>query len=378
MRALSILCLLSIAGCGARSGLEITSDAAGLDAPRLDGGRRDAGTDAPGLDTPPPRDVPRLDTPPPDGCIAVNVELTPILAEVLLVIDRSTSMGWALTGPTGPGASRWSILDNALRTELPRWDASSDLGALFFPEVGDACGTGGVPDLTPIPSGAASVLSLFGAAGPGGRTPTAAAMMVAQRYFETHRDPGRPQAVVLATDGAPNCNPDLDRRTCRCTGGAGLPVGCTEAALCLDDARAVTSITALASIDVPTYVIGIDGDPDPELSRVLTRLAVAGGRPNPLDPGRGYYSVTRPTDLGAALTVIEASIARCTLELEGPAPMDAPTTVTIDGDVIPHDPTRTDGWEWSTDGEGHIELFGPACDRAQDGARHELELDVTC
>lgn len=366
-------------GCGARTGLTDREDAPRLDAPRLDA----PALDAPGLDAPVPPDVPAdtgVDAPVPDGCRPVRVALTPITAEILLVLDRSTSMSWSLTGPTGAGPSRWSILGGALRAELPAWDGSSDLGLLFFPEPGGTnCTTASVPHLEPAPDGSGPLLSRLAATMPGGRTPTAAAMTTARDWFVAHRDPDRPQAVVLATDGAPNCNAALDARTCRCTNGAGLPAGgCPERELCLDDTRTLAVIADLLGAGVPTYVVGIDGEPDPALSIVLTRMAAAGGRPNPLDPARAYYSVRRPEDLGAALERIEASIARCVLVLERPAPEDRPLTVTLDGALVPADPSGTDGWRWTSDGSGRVELHGPTCDRAQDGASHVLELLVDC
>lgn len=349
-------------GCGAKTGLSVPDT--GPDAPF------DAPFDAP-RDTPP--DVPI------DACVERTIPLTPVRPEVMFVLDRSTSMGWALTGPDGAGPTRYAILRDALAAQLPRYDDRSDMGLLLYPaEFGSSCSAAPEPQLTPIPGNASALLAAVNASGPGGRTPTAEALAAARTYFVDHPDATRARAVVLATDGAPNCNAALDGARCPCTGGAGLPVGACggDAELCLDDVRTISVIEALAAVGVPTYVIGIDGDPDPALAEVLSRMASAGERPNPLDPERGFYSVRRATDLAAAFDRIQASIVSCTLSLSASLPTDRAFVVTFDGAVLPRDATRTEGWEVG-DIEGTVVLYGEACMRAQEGV-HVLEVEVLC
>ena len=157
------------------------------------------------------------------------------------------------------------------------------------------------------------------------------------------------------------------------TGGS-----CTSTpSLCLDDARTIDVIGRLSSDAVPTYVIGIDGDPDPAVSAVLTRLAVAGGRPNPLDPGRGFYSVQRPEDLAAAFDVIQASIARCALAVPTPVSPRADVLVSIDGLPVSRDEMRREGWNWSAEDSEVLVLYGDACLVAQMG-EHSFALTITC
>lgn len=372
VRPALVTCVTLLAACGARTGL-LLPDADG----ELDAGRRDASAiDARPIDAPPDTFVP------PDVCVPRAIEVTPIRAEVMFVLDRSTSMGWALTGPDGAGPSRWSILVDTLHSELPRYDATTDMGLLLFPsdDGGSFCNTAAEPQLAPREDASSSMLSIVDSTGPGGRTPTADGMASARDYFMGHPDRSRVRAAVLATDGAPNCNPDLDGSSCPCTGGAGLPVGGScrmDPSLCLDDTRSADVLAELFAAGVPTYVIGIDGDPDPALSAVLTRLARAGGRPNPLDPVRGYYSVRRPADLGAAFDRIQSSIERCSLSVASPPPPGAEPILTIDGEDVPHDPTRTEGWEWIDEADLTMALHGEACRRVQLGS-HTLELVTRC
>lgn len=384
MRRLSLVpFVIALAACGARSGLEIADDArtTSIDA-SIDAARGpDASLDA---FTPPPPDAPPdagRDAPI-DACSESSFALTPIRPEIMFVVDRSTSMSWSLTGPSGPGPTRWSILVDALREQLPAYDARSDMGLTLYPAEGtgaERCSAAVDPQVDPAAMQAEPILERVTASSPGGRTPTAAALESAERWFLTHPDISHVRAVVLATDGAPNCNDSLDPRRCPCTGGAGLPIGCMggDAQLCLDDARTLAIIERLAAREVPTFVIGIDGDPDPALSDVLREMALAGGRPNPLDPGRAYYSVRNADDLSAAFDRIQASIVSCSLAVELPGRPERPVAVSLDGEVLPQDPSRTEGWEWSADREQTILLYGEACTRAQMGS-HELTLEILC
>jgi hypothetical protein len=371
---------LCLAACGAKSGLDITEDDASIDAARAPDASRDAAIDAvPTPDAPPDATFDVGRDAPIDACIEQRFALTPIRPEIMFVVDRSTSMGWGLTGPGGAGPTRWSILVDALREQLPRYDERSDMGLTLFPaEGGDRCTVASDPRLAPAPLQASPILDVVVASGPGGRTPTASGLEAADRWFASHPDISHVRAVVLATDGAPNCNAALDPRRCPCTSGAGLPTGCGgESELCLDDARTLDVITRLASREVPTYVIGIDGEPDPALSDVLREMAIAGGRPNPLDPARGYYSVRRASDVSSAFDRIQASIVSCSLAIELADRPDRPVAVTLDGEVLPRDPSRTEGWEWSDERAQTILLYGEACTRAQDG-EHVLDLTILC
>ncbi len=370
-----LLSLVLLSSCGAKTGL----GAEGMDSGVLRDSGTDVGRDV-GVDTgrDAPFDVGR--DAPVDACAEGVIALQPIRPEVMFVLDRSTSMSWSLTGPDGAGPARWSILVDALQTQLPRYDMDSDMGLLLYPEMGaERCSVSTEPALAPAPRNAGIVLDRVNATGPGGRTPTAAALNTALRFFRTHPDPSHVRAVVLATDGAPNCNASLDANRCACTNGAGLPFGMCfmDATLCLDDVETITAIESLAAEAVPTYVVGIDGDPDPALSAVLTRMARAGERPNPLDAMRAYYSVRRPEDLSAAFDRIQASIISCTLAFEGVLPSDRPTQVSIDGTPVRRDPMRLEGWEFSEDRPNTVTLYGDACVAAREGTPR-IQFDVLC
>ncbi len=304
-------------------------------------------------------------------CTPGEFTLTRNDPEVLLVIDRSGSMALDLSGGTGR-PSRWEALQESLSGSLAAYDDSVAMGALFFPDpsVRVDCAVASSPTVSPRRGALASVLGVF-ARGTDGRTPTWAALRSAGAYLGARAAPGRSLAMVLATDGAPNCNGSLDGQRCTCTGlgGTGQQSCEVDPALCLDDQRTVEAVLTLARQGIPTYVVGIDGDDDPTLVTVLDRLATAGGRPNPASAGqRRYYSARSPEDLASAFDAIQRSITRC--ELHAPSrPSDEDSVdVLVDGVAVARDRSRADGWDWTSTSGATLGLYGATCERLSSGA----------
>jgi hypothetical protein len=308
------------------------------------------------------------------------VDLEPAAAQLMFVIDRSGSMRFSLAGqdPPPPGqASRWETLRAALAQTILPFDAQIAMGAKFFPEVvpanglGDpaqACRTDDGVGIAPARGHATRILGVFDTTEPLGGTPTADALRIAADYLLQSR--GVARTMVLATDGAPNCNPGLDQARCVCTSPTANDV-CALATdgqyICLDDARTVAQIgTIFQTQKIPVYVIGIGGLEKPEFHQVLDAMAVAGGRPLP--GASKYYNVQSSSDLTSALATIRDSIAGCTY-LTPSAPTDPNAiSIEIDGKSIPRDPSHTSGWDWVDQTYGEIAFFGAACAAAGGGS----------
>lgn len=345
-------------GCGAKTGLDVPDLEAGIDVPDV----------ADAADVRVPRDVAR------PMCTAGTFTLAARSSELMLVIDRSGSMQQGLIARGG--ASKWNLLRAALATTLPRFEAQINVGALFYPEDGAesrtaACALANIPmvDISPSTTNTAPVLSVFDATAPGGGTPTAAALLRAYTWFIRHPNRTRTRFIVLATDGAPNCNGALDPATCICGGPAGGFGGCggrfSDPSRCLDDVRTVSTIEQLLNnpaTSIPTYVIGLAGDDSPAFRATLTAMAAAGGRPRITDTGqRTFYDVQSPADLNRAFASIQNAIARCTfLTPSHPTDPDG-LTMQINGVTVPRDTSRINGWDWTDRAGGELTLFGAAC-----------------
>ncbi|MDB4998834.1 MAG: hypothetical protein JWM74_6266 [Myxococcaceae bacterium] len=295
-------------------------------------------------------------------------------AQLMFVIDRSGSMALDLSGNTPRLApTRWQTLETGLRQTIVPFSAQLAMGAKFFPEPtnnqGDAeqaCRTDQGVGIPPALNNANAILDVFTKTSPRGGTPTSEAVRLAAEYVANQRTVAR--AIVLATDGAPNCNGKLNRQTCTCTSTdstacRGQFDGQYE---CLDDTRTITVIGDIFKTrQIPVYVVGIGGSELPAYLATLDAMAVAGGRPKPVSPK--YYHVQTPTEMNSALTTIRDSVSRCTF-ITPSVPTDPNAiSIEINGAQVPRDPTRVEGWDWVDQTYGVVAFFGTACTSASGG-----------
>lgn len=326
----------------------------------------------------------------PNVCVPGRFVLERRTAAVMFLLDRSTSMNLGINGMT-TRPTRWEAVRDGLAITLPRFDALIQTGAVFFPrvprgnDIGALCEVLPNVDVVPATNRAADVLGILRSTGPMGGTPTFQALRVAQSYFSSDTSRGRARYIVLATDGGPNCNEALDPIgpppcTCTSTNMAGMPT-CSLSANgrynCLDDRRTLMAIHEAAVQGVPTYVIGIDDPSRPELTDVLNRMAIEGGRPSVGTGVQRYYSARRAEDLLRAFDTITTAIARCAY-----VTASRPTTVddirlSANGSPLSRDTDHRDGWDWTDPNYGEITLFGATCDRVV-AANARLEAQVGC
>lgn len=305
-------------------------------------------------------------------CIPGRFVLERRQASVLFVIDRSRSMRFSLDGQeeVPREAWRWTALRNALASALPPFEHSLMMGALFFPDEqgGSTCSilrTAGI-DIHPDLRNTDAILAVLDRTEPWGGTPTYEALRRAHTYLLSRMDRTRSAHIVLATDGAPNCNPDLPSMNCVCTFRPDPTDPRCPSHNCLDDVRTIAAIATIARSGTPVYVIGIDDPSQPDLNQVLHRMAIAGGRPN-TEPGQpAYYSVRSTDALVRAFTSIQRSITQCTFVT--PSRPDNPDDIRIEvnGIPIPRDETHRNGWDWTDQTFGELAFFGPACDQISD------------
>jgi hypothetical protein len=369
--------LVLMASCGSRTGLFGISDDI-IDLP-----------DGSTPDSPSPPDA-RPDGPLP--CKPGRFPFERAIAQLMFVLDRSGSMAFALDGtqPVGgvlpPGIpSRWQVLHGGLTKAIVPFDTTIAMGAKFYPEVSppgpgdpDACLTDLGVGLAPAPGNATQILDTFDTTEPKGGTPTSEAIRLAAQYLSTAR--GVARTMILATDGAPNCNPDLDQESCLCTvmlaSGTEVCKGAPDGSNCLDDTRTISVVKNIFETQkIPVYVLGIGGAEQLAFLRVLDDMAVAGGRAKPTSPK--HYSVQTEAEMNAALASISSSVAQCTF-LTPSAPTDpSAITVEIDGQRIPRDTTHTNGWDWVDQAYGTLAFFGAACDAAS-APKPEISGVIRC
>ena len=342
--------VVAVASCGSRTGLLVDTTIPA-----------DAAADAP-LDSAVP-------------CVPGTFDFQLALTQLMFVIDRSGSMQFDLAGNRDQPRTnwRWTILHDALAETITSFDEQISMGAKFFPErdvhdgsdAAEACRTESGVGIPPARGNAQKILSAF-TPYPIGGTPTSEAVRLAAQFLTGNR--GVARTIVLATDGAPNCNGDLTSSSCICTSRdpvTGLPScgGRNGAYSCLDDKRTIQTIQDIASgQNIPIYVIGLGNESTTFLS-TLDAMAVAGGRPRPTTPR--HYNVQSPADLTDALQSIRDTVAKCTyLTPSAPSNPDD-ILVQISGVTVVRDPAKTNGWDWVDQAYGELALFGDACTKAQ-------------
>jgi hypothetical protein len=334
-----------------------------------------------------------------DECGATSVEATFSAANVLLVIDKSSSMD---DQPKGFELKKWQALKAALEPALTAVQDEISFGLLLYPfrtqseiplDCFEGCcevptGTAAIQvGIEPGSGSVAKVMDALNATGPGGGTPTAAALGAALSYFTTGdgKDLQGDRFVLLATDGGPNCGgndticgadqctPNLDGLCPAAQGNC-----CAgEGSYCLTDTAVVQKIRALADASVPTFVIGIPGTE--RYADYLNAFASAGGVPNPKAPPN-YYAVS--ADGGVAqltqtfVDITTHLVRSCDVELGPVAPPKTFVNVAVDCDIVPFEDGA--GWDISADSPSTLVLAGDTCKQVKRQGARRIDVVFGC
>jgi len=293
----------------------------------------------------------------------------------MFVLDRSGSMDTAMDA-TRNSPTRWEALSSSLATVLPSVDNAMAIGALLFPTPGSgssSCSVVDRADVHPAAGNVGALVGLMSSNPPGGSTPTASAIDTAAGLVLGLRTATAARALVLATDGEPNCNPLLSTRTCRCTtGAANAPSTCTSPVRCLDDTRTESIIEKYEAQGLPTYVVGIQSQGDTQFMDVLNAMAIAGGRPRP-GATESYYAADSATELNTALEAIRDQVGACTYLTTSVPDLNGSIVISLDGTELP-----TEQWMWGNMANGEIILIGDACQAAAAEMTPSLTAVVQC
>jgi hypothetical protein len=286
------------------------------------------------------------------GGSKMQAEARPV--NVVVLLDRSLSMNTALSATESK--TRWQAMREALSTALSGVQDRISFGLKLFPDSTADCAVT-QPGLTvEIGLGAnavASIDSAITAAVPAGGTPVAIALGQLLDYYSSAAATTLEgdKVVLLATDGAPNCNGALTCEQSACIANIENPeqtqnICQFEPAQCLDTLATVERIKALKDAGVRTVVLGIPGTEYAQYQDALNQMAIAGGLFNN-DPSFYYYSVRADAGIQGLATTLETItkglIKSCSLQLTS-VPQDLGLlNVTIDGKNIAQ--SGPDGWQ---------------------------------
>jgi len=299
------------------------------------------------------------------GCGAIEVEpmikmtttMTTVPGNLLLVFDKSGSMNEAWNG----GSSKWLAATGAVTSAItPLKDKIAKAGAIFFP-LPDGCNVPAISsgqqiDFMPGAQFVTAWNSFISANNPNGMTPTGDATVAADSALMT----ALPMlmgttAVVLITDGDPNCNTD-DNQVLQLVGG-------------------------WLSKGVMTHVLGLPGSGN-AMSR-LTAIAVAGGTNTfilPTDPMALQMELEKIVS-SSVQTMTTSAFDSCTimLPMKPPNPDDVNLVVTEMGVRQKVDRDLGTGGGWTLDAAAtEIVLQGLFCDFAKMGKYEKISVAFGC
>jgi hypothetical protein len=103
----------------------------------------------------------------------------------------------------------------------------------------------------------------------------------------------------------------------------------------------------------------------------LNAMAVAGGRPRP-GTGDRYYAANSDSELQAALVSIRDQVGDCDYLLSG-VPSIGEVVISLNGNVIPFDPSGMEGWTWRDQSNGEVVIVGQSC---QDAIAAGITIDA--
>lgn len=312
---------------------------------------------------------------------------------LFFVLDRSGSMA---EGSGQPGLSRYDAVRVAVVHVARNLGDKANYGVAVFPgePVVQGCETGteifktraGDPQGTtgngPVTSAIAAATQLD----PVGGTPTADTLVA---LLPTLQALSGKTAVVLATDGGPNCNGYKTCDAANCTynieGGSLNGVKCTPSYnccdddipggpgsfMCLDSIATIQAVQKLRDAGIRTFVVGIPGSSF--YSTLLDQLAMIGGSARPTEPL--YYRVDDMGALSDTLLQIGSKVLiTCNFTLDSKPPDPTFVNVYFDKDVVSYD--EQNGWTWT--GETTLELHGEACQKLESGGVGQVQVVAGC
>ena len=321
----------------------------------------------------------------PDGsqCECLDVPLYVDAPTLYFVLDRSGSM--AVT-------DKWNQVRTTVGKIMRGLGPRASFGAAMFPAADsiDTCAPGteilsvrpGDPPSSGVDGPTTTALLAATRVTPSGGTPTGPTL--AEVHGRLGGIPGR-KFVILATDGAPNCNPSASCGFDRCQANIedvpGCPkegpVNCCEPPAgyrenCTDATSTLAAIRQLEAGGIPVYVVGLPGAAP--YAALLDEMAVAGGTALPTSPR--YFAVNAASEdvMLAALKKVAAQITgTCTFDLkEEPAHTDL-VNVYLDDVVLPYEPVNG----WTITGKT-VTLVGSACERVKNGDVLDVRIIAGC
>jgi hypothetical protein len=331
------------AACGSRSGLE----AALIE--RAEPSSRE-------IAAPPLRPEPQL-----AGCVDIRKRYASVPPAVMLLIDRSTSMGFGFGDDT-----RWNVLREAIvepeQGLLASLDERARIGLMLYTGEGGFDNPLGCPLITRVDAEFGNidrVRAAYVVAEPARRGDTPTGESIERATLELGRfETSAPKYILLATDGEPDtCAQPKPQEGMR---------------------EALAAAQNAFSQGIRVYTVGVSEGIGAD--RVQQMANAGAGKDPALVYGRDpeaeepLFADSDPRELAAQLAGIIGDLRTCTVELGSPIGSESlEGRLILDGRVLERD--ASDGWTFVDDDT--LSIQGAACDTIL-GDGQQLEVRFPC
>ncbi len=287
--------------------------------------------------------------------------------DVIIAFDRSSSM----RDDFGGMGTRYTVERDILVPLVTMYEFLIRWGYEEFPIKGTCPGglkcCGDAVSVDPAFMNAAAVNAKINTALEGSaiQTATPLALKYIREFYAGFKDGIKDRYVLLSTDGEPNCSLAGEQAGLMCVAGT-----CTGPCY-----EAENEIKMMAGMGIKTIVLGLaTGN-----SNCLNMLAMAGGAVRPGGPPH-FYPAGDPGSLRMHLEAIVGGIARpsCIIDLNSPPPNPDLVAVFLDGGQVPRDPTKMNGWEYSSPSMKQITVYGSYCRKVESFAVRQIGVQYGC
>lgn len=300
------------------------------------------------------------DAGPDAACPAVHFTPTRKTPSIVLVLDRSYSMG----DPFG-NHTRYEVLRDALTGAagaVTMAQANAYFGAALYSGDQTPCLNLANHTVTRALNNASAIDALIAKFGPGGYTPTAEAVAQVAADFAANPPPaGSPPIILLATDGLPT------------DGKASDPCGTDDK----KNGPSIDAVKAANTAGIRTFVIGLANLNTQFLQDIAN---VGAGNPSGQAPNCAtcapYYTANDPTSLVDSFNSIISGVLSCDLAISG---MVTDPAAAATGTVTLNSMPLTFGTDWTVDADGKtIHVLGAACTMLKTSPSASLEASFPC
>jgi D-amino-acid dehydrogenase/Ca-activated chloride channel family protein len=262
------------------------------------------------------------------GCDGEQFEPMPVTPNMLIVFDKSGSMGNEIGG-----VSKFNIAKDAVESLVTDFDGLIRFGMSFYP-VGTNCTPGAINEGI-APNNGANIVNSFSGVSPAGSTPIGSTLAGHLGYAPL-QDPMHPNYILLMTDGAEMCGTDGPQ-----------------------------AATDHFDQGTRTFVVGFGAGVD---STNLNEMAQNGGTARMMG-GEDYFQADDAQELEDAFNTIGGQVLSCSFQLDADA--DAIVRAFFDG-------SEQTGFTFDPE-SGTITFTDPAvCDELQGGNVDELVIVNSC